>query len=217
VPPERVFADRIDAGRQLGTELAKRDIPANAIVCGIPRGGVVVAAEVARALDRPLRAVVARKIGAPGHEELAIGAVGPDGVAVVDYAIARRAGASQAWLAAEVERVGDDVRTRIAAFPEVVTAAEVHGGLVIVVDDGVATGSTAAAVGRWLSAVGAAERMLALPVAPSDTIERLRADYEEIVVLSKPAEFTAVGKWYRDFSQTSDEAVRALLERPAGG
>ena len=89
--------------------------------------------------------------------------------------------------------------------------------MVIVVDDGVATGSTAAAAGRWLSAVGASPRMLALPVAPNDTVERLRADYEDIVVLSRPGTFTSVGSWYRDFAPTSDDEVRALLEHPAGG
>jgi predicted phosphoribosyltransferase len=212
-----VFGDRTDAGRHLGAELATRDMHPDAIVCGIPRGGVVVAAEVTRALGLPLRAVVARKIGAPGHEELAIGAVGPDALAVVDYAAARRVGASHGWLSSAVERVADEVRARTAGLPAVVTAAEVHGRPVVIVDDGVATGSTAAAVGRWLGAAGAAHRVLALPVAPADTIERLRGDFDEIVVLSTPTAFTSVGSWYREFAQTGDDEVRRLLEGPAGG
>ena len=207
-----VFADRADAGRRLGAELLARGAPPDdALVCGIPRGGVVVAAEVARVLDRPLRAIVARKVGAPGHEELAVGAVGPDGVAVLDESLLRRLGATEQWVETALARARADVAARVADFPGVVDADAVRGHHVIVVDDGVATGSTAAAVGRWLGHAGAAHRLLALPVGPPDTVKRLGADYDEVFALVMPVSFMAVGQWYRDFAQTTDDEVRRLL------
>lgn len=207
-----VFADRAEGGRRLGAALAERgDPPADAVVCGIPRGGVVVAAEVARVLHRPLRAVVARKVGAPGHAELAVGAVGPDGVAVLDENLLQRVGATQAWLDEALARARAEVAERLTDFPGVVDADAVRGRPVIVVDDGVATGSTAAAVGRWLGHVDAGHRLLALPVGPPDTVERLGGDYDEVFALETPAGFMAVGQWYRDFTQTTDDEVRRLL------
>jgi len=209
------FADRVDAGRRLAAALAGR-APATPVVAGIPRGGVVVAAEVARALDAPLRAVVARKVGAPGHPELALGAVGPDGTVVLDEALARRVGASPAFLDAAVAAARAEVAARAATLGAVVTAAEVHGRGVVVVDDGVATGSTAAAVGRWLATVGATPRLLALPVGPPDTLDALRGEYDEVVVLETPPGFVAVGQWYGDFRQVSDAEVARLLAPPTG-
>jgi putative phosphoribosyl transferase len=206
------FVDRVDAGRQLAAELKTRsEPPEDTLVCGIPRGGVVVAAEVARALDRPLRAIIARKVGAPGHEELAVGAVGPDGIAVMDDDLLRRLGATPEWTNAAKARAQAEVDERVAGFPGVVDAEAVRGRHVVVVDDGVATGSTAAAVGRWLAHAGAAHRLLALPVGPPDTCERLRADYDDVVALATPMSFMAVGQWYRDFAQTTDEEVKRLL------
>lgn len=206
------FLDRADAGRRLGAELAARGAPpVDTLVCGIPRGGIVVAAEVARALKRPLRAIVARKVGAPGHEELAVGAVGPDGVAVMDDDLLRRLNLSPEWVERAKARAQAEVEERVRGFPGVVDAEGVLGAHVIVVDDGVATGSTAAAVGRWLAHAGAARRMLALPVGPPDTCERLRAEYDDVFALSMPVAFMAVGQWYRDFAQTTDAEVRRLL------
>lgn len=206
-----VFSDRVEAGQRLGAQLRTRPTPADAIVCGIPRGGIVVAAEVARALGRSLRAVVARKVGAPGHEELAVGAVGPDGVAVLDEDLLRRLGADRRWIERALQRAREEVAARVAGFPGILTAEEVKDRSVIVVDDGVATGSTAAAVGRWLGHVGATHRLLALPVGPPDTLEQLRADYDEVLALAAPAGFMAVGQYYRNFTQTTDDEVRRLL------
>jgi predicted phosphoribosyltransferase len=206
------FVDRADAGRRLAAELrARHEPPEDALVCGIPRGGVVVAAEVARALDRPLRAIVARKVGAPGHEELAVGAVGPNGVAVMDRDLLRRVGATPEWTERAIARATQEVDERVRGFPGVVSSDEVRDRHVIVVDDGVATGSTAAAVGRWLAYAGAAHTVLALPVGPPDTCERLKSDYDDVVALVTPVAFMAVGQWYRDFSQTTDDEVRRLL------
>ncbi len=203
------FADRVEAGRRLGAALAAR-APAAPLVAGIPRGGVVVAAEVATALGAPLRAVVARKVGAPGRPELALGAVGPDGTVVLDEALARRAGAGRAFLDEAVAAARAEVAARTARLGAVVTAEEARGRTVVVVDDGVATGSTAAAVGRWLGIVGAT-RLLALPVGPADTLAALRDDYDEVLALETPAHFLAVGQWYGDFRQVTDDEVMRIL------
>jgi putative phosphoribosyl transferase len=172
---------------------------------------VVVAAEVARALRLPLAAVVARKVGAPGHPELAIGAVGPDGTAVLDDELVRIVGADERWLEGALVKARREVRDRLASLPGALEADGVRDHTVLVVDDGVATGSTAAAVGRWLAHAGARRRILALPTAPPETVERLRSDYDEVIALSQPASFVAVGQWYRSFTQTTDEQVRELL------
>jgi putative phosphoribosyl transferase len=205
-----VFADRVDAGRRLGARLTGH-VSEPVVVCGIPRGGIVVAAEVAAALGAPVRAVIARKVGAPGHPELALGAVGPAGTAVLDDQLARRVGATDRYLDGAVRQACAEVEERVAALPGVVGAEELTGRVVIVVDDGVATGATAAAVGVWLATVEATRRVLALPVGPRDTVERLRGDYDDVVVLETPPGFVAVGQWYRDFRQVSDEEVARLL------
>jgi len=205
-----VFADRADAGRRLAALLRDRPL-GDTVVCGIPRGGVVVAAEVASALDAPLRAVVARKVGAPGHAELAMGAVGPDGVSVIDETLARRVGATVRYVEQAVAAARSEVEARLAALPGVLRREEAAGRTVVVVDDGVATGATAAAVGRWLATTDAARRLLALPVGPSETLAALRADYDEVVAVQTPAFFVAVGQWYRDFRQVTDDEVARLL------
>jgi putative phosphoribosyl transferase len=204
------FADRVDAGWQLGAALRPR-VTGTPVVAGIPRGGVVVAAEVAAALEAPLRAVVARKIGAPGRPELALGAVGPDGTVVLDETLARRAGATESFLDGAVAAARAEVQERTARLAAVVTADEARARGVVVVDDGVATGSTAAAVGRWLTTIGARERVLALPVGPADTLASLREQYDDVLALQAPAYFVAVGQWYRDFRQVTDEQVARLL------
>jgi putative phosphoribosyl transferase len=205
-----VFADRRDAGRRLAV-LVRGAVPDVGVVCGIPRGGIVVAAEVAAAVGVPLRAVVARKVGAPGHPELALGAVGPGGGAVLDRALARRAGADEAFLDRAVADARAEVDARLAALPGVATPAELAGRIVVVVDDGVATGATASAVGRWLATTDATRRILALPVAPLDTVGRLRADFDDVIVLETPPDFVAVGQWYRDFVQVTDDEVARQL------
>ena len=207
---DEVFADRADAGRRLATVLRDRPL-GDTVVCGIPRGGVVVAAEVATALRAPLRAVVARKVGAPGHAELAMGAVGPDGVSVIDEALARRVGATDRFLEQAVATARAEVDARLASLPGVLQREEAAGRTVIVVDDGVATGATAAAVGRWLASTDAARRVLALPVGPPETLRALQADYDDVVAVQTPAWFVAVGQWYRDFRQVTDDEVARLL------
>ena len=219
-PP--VFADRADAGRRLAAALRSSPVvpaasptPPIPVVCGIPRGGVVVAAEVAAAFGAPLRAIVARKVGAPSHPELALGAVGPDGVAVIDRDLVARVGATDRFVEQAVADARAQVDARLRSLPGVLRADDSADRTVIVVDDGVATGATAAAVGRWLATTGAARRVLALPVGPRDTVERLGAEYDDVVTLLCPpvTGFYAVGPWYRDFRQVTDDEVAALLSR----
>lgn len=214
--PDTVFADRRDAGRRLGAALSEQGFgDEGAVVAGIPRGGVVVAGEVAAELGLPLRAVVARKLGAPSQPELAIGALGPDGTPLLDESLVRRLRVSEQWLTHVVDQERAELAARIENFPGTIGRDDVAGKVVIVVDDGVATGATAAAVGAWLGHAGAARRVLALPVAPSSTLRRLERAYDDIVVLAQPAQFVAVGQWYRDFTQTTDDEVIALLSRDA--
>ena len=209
------FEDRIEAGRRLGEELRARGIPpesATGLVLGIPRGGVLTAAEVAKVLGLPLDVALARKVGAPANPELAVGAVGPDGRATIDEGVARRVGADDRWLAEAVDRARAEVADRPRQFRGGRPPLEVEGRVVIVVDDGVATGSTAAAVGRWLADARVARSVLAVPVAPPSTAARLGDVYDEVVTLATPDAFFAVGEFYRDFRQVSDDQVCELLE-----
>src|SRR5437764_1196833 len=210
--PEVRFADRVEAGRRLGEDLRSRGVgEEDGIVLGIPRGGVVTAAEVARVLGLPLDVALARKVGAPGNPELAIGAVGPDGGAVIDEDLARRVGATDEWRARAVETEQREVAERQRRLRDDRPPLDVTGRLVIVVDDGVATGSTAVAVGRWLAGAGARHRVLAVPVAPPQTAERLAHAYDDVIALATPAAFYAVGEFYVDFRQVTDDEVRDLL------
>jgi putative phosphoribosyl transferase len=210
---DNVFADRRDAGRRLAGALETRGLAEpGAIVAGIPRGGVVVAAEIARAAHLPLRAVLAGKVGAPGRPELAIGAVGTGGSAHPAEQPVRRLRADRDWLERAVNTERAVLAERAARFPGVLTADELAGRTVIVVDDGVATGATADAVGTWLGHAGAERRILALPVGPPDTLRRLEDSYDQIVTLARPTNFLAVGQWYHDFAQTTDAQVTELLE-----
>ena len=184
------------------------------MVLGIPRGGVVTAAEVAGVLGLALDVALARKIGAPGNPELAIGAVGPDGTAVIDEDLARRVGATAEWQVRAVAAARGEVAERQRRFRGDRPAVDVVGRHAIVVDDGVATGSTAVAVGRWLAGAGASRRVLAVPVAPPQAAERLSRAYDDVVVLATPAAFFAVGEFYVDFRQVTDDEVRRLLTVP---
>lgn len=211
-----IFADRVDAGARLGEELRVLGFTGPALtVLGVPRGGVVVAAGVAEALQAPLGVLVARKVGAPGQPELALGAVGTSGEVVIDERLVARLDVPRDWLEAEVERVRREVEARLAALPEPCRQPLVRDRTVIVVDDGVATGATVTAAGRWLAQTRAARRVLALPVAPPETVARLRAsaEWHDLVVLAAPPELHAVGQAYGRFDQVSDDEVARLLTR----
>jgi predicted phosphoribosyltransferase len=205
-----IFADREAAGARLGEALASAGTAAD-LVLGIPRGGVVVGAPVARALGVPLDVLVARKVGAPGRPELALGAVGPDGALVIDPDVADATLPSRRWLDAAVAAAREEVDERLALYRAGRPPLQVSGLRVVVVDDGIATGSTAIAAGRWLGAAGAAHRLLAVPAGPPRTDLRVGDAYDDVAVLVEPDNFVAVGQVYRDFSQTTDEEVLRAL------
>jgi putative phosphoribosyl transferase len=187
-------------------ELAGTD----AVILAIPRGGVLVAAEVARRLDLPLDVVVPRKIGAPGNPELGIGAIAP-GVRVLDAGMIRRLEVDEGYLEREIAAQEREIERRSAAYRAGRPRVDVAGRAVVVVDDGVATGGTAIAALRWARAAEAREVVLAVPVAPTQAVPALARECDRIVVLETPQPFTAVGEWYRRFGQASDEdVVRAL-------
>jgi putative phosphoribosyl transferase len=211
-----MFKDRIEAGRRLAEALAHHK-GEGTIVLALPRGGVPVAAQVAEALAAPLDLVMVRKIGAPGHPEYGIGAVvdGKDPQVVVDEETARMAGADAAYLEETKNRELAEIERRRRAYLGDRAPLDVTGRTVIVVDDGIATGSTAKAALLALKKAGAARRILAVPVAPIETVEALRGLADEVVALSTPYPFHAVGLYYQNFDQTTDEEVVEALRRAA--
>ena len=209
-----LFADRTDAGRRLGERLAG-DVTGDAVVLGIPRGGVVVAAEVGRVLGAPIDVVVPRKVGAPFNPELGLGAVAP-GVRFLDERLIRDLGVPSSYVEREIEDQQREIERREALYRGARPPVDVAGKTAIVVDDGVATGGTAIAALRWARAAGAAEVILAVPVAPPQSRRTLESEADRVVALAFPEPFHAVGQWYRDFDQVPDEAVVALLWPPGG-
>ncbi|MFJ8817526.1 phosphoribosyltransferase family protein [Amycolatopsis thermoflava] len=207
------FTDRSDAGRELAerlTALRGEDV----VVLGLPRGGVPVAFEVARALRAPLDAIVVRKLGVPHQPELAMGAIGEGGVRVVNGEIVRRAGVSAGELAAVERAERAELRRRVEAFRAGRSRIDLAGRTALIVDDGVATGATARAACRVARELGAARVVLAVPVGAPGAIAALRHDADEVVCMAAPAGFTAVGRWYHRFGQVSDGEVAGLLGRP---
>jgi len=209
-----MFEDRTDAGERLA-EALKAHAGASSVVLAIPRGGVVVGEVIARTLGVPLDVVVPRKVGAPGNPELGIGAVAP-GVRVLDPWLIERLGVSEEYLEREIAAQEAETMRRLEAYRAGRPPVDLHGRTAIVVDDGVATGGTAIAALRWARAQGAATVVLAVPVAPPQTMQRLRHEADEVVALDTPEPFFAVGEWYRSFDQTSDEEVITALARTAG-
>jgi putative phosphoribosyl transferase len=212
---EEIFADRRDAGRQLADTLASlRD--EGVVVLGIPRGGVEVAAVVAEALGAPLDIVIPRKVGAPGNPELGLGAVAED-VEVLDEHLIRVLDVSDEYLRREIAAQQEEIARRSSVYRGGRPPVDLEGKVAVVVDDGVATGGTAAAALRWARAKGAKKVVLAVPVAPREAVRRLEADADEVRVLATPEPFFAVGQWYGSFPQVSDERVIELLSTSAGG
>ncbi len=209
---ERRFRDRHEAGLLLGEELSKRfGRRADAIVLALPRGGVPIGAEVARAIGAPLDVFIVRKLGVPGHEELAMGAIASGGVRVLNDEVLRYISVPQSTIDAVAAREQLELARRERSYRGARPPLDVSGKTVFVVDDGLATGSTMRAAVRALRAMGAREVLVAVPVAAKETCDEFRAEADDIICLRTPSPFQAVGLWYEDFFQTTDEEVHALL------
>ena len=206
------FRDRIDAGRRLGARLLEERV-ANPVIIGLPRGGVVVAAEVANLLGAPLDVVVVRKLGAPGRPELGIGAIGEDGTQALNDQLVDLLNVTRPELDEVETRETEELARRVLAYRGNRHPVPVAGRNVIVIDDGLATGYTARAALRVLRKRGPARLILAIPVSARATAEALRQEADEVIALETPWDFGAVGQWYADFRQTSDEEVVRLLEQ----
>ena len=207
-----MFVNREDAGRQLAgglRHLGGQDL----VVLGLPRGGVPVAYQVAHALGAPLDVIVVRKVGVPFQPELAMGAVGEGGVRVVNQQVLQAACLGSGEFAAAAARERAEVDRRARRFRGDRPPLRLAGRVAVVVDDGIATGATARAACRVARTRGAARVVLAVPVGPRDTPERMRDVADDVVCLRRPRAFLGVGQWYRDFGQTSDAEVVALLEQ----
>ena len=210
---ERVFRDRREAGRLLARALAHYAGRADVVVLGLPRGGVPVAAEVARALGAPLDVLIVRKLGAPGQEELAIGAIAEGGKRVLNRELVENLGLTRRDIDELAQNEERELERRVRLYRGGRHPLPVADRTVIVVDDGVATGATMRAGLQSLRARGATLVVAAAPVGEADSVEALREDADEVVVLETPAWFSAVGQWYENFGQTTDEEVRACLEQ----
>jgi putative phosphoribosyl transferase len=211
------FRDRRDAGKRLGSAIARHlaqhppDAGSEAIVIALPRGGVLVGAEVARAIAAPLDIWVVRKIGVPGHEELGLGAVAEGGATYLSSEIVALAKISNDDLAALIERKRAEVERRTQLLRGARPAPVIAGKVVVLVDDGIATGGTIRAVARALRALQPQRLLLAAPIAAAETTEALAEEVDEVVCLATPRVLHAVGAWYEDFRQVADGEVMAIL------
>ncbi len=210
-----VFTDRTDAGKRLAHALAHLK-NTGVVVLGLPRGGVPVAFEVAKGLEAPLDVIVVRKLGMPFQPELAMGAVSEEGALVIDYGLVQSSGVSKEQLhAIEVEQRAE-VEARVRRFRGTRQRLDVAARHVVIVDDGLATGATAAVACQVVRDRGAAKITLAVPVCSVEAAEKLEGVADEVVCLERPTPFYAVGQYYADFTQTSDgEVVRLLSKRAA--
>lgn len=207
------FIDRIDAGKKLAEKLEKYKGIKNVIVLGLPRGGVVIAFEVAKKLRLPLDIIVVRKIGAPGNPEFAIGAIDENGQGDFNQEIINYYNISKGYLDQTIKSESEEAARRLKTYRGNRKPLELKGKTAIIIDDGIATGSTMFAAVKSAKAKGAKKIIVAIPVAATDSLASLKRErnVNEVVVLSAPSDFGAVGQFYEEFEQTTDQEVIKLL------
>ncbi|MBI3859630.1 MAG: phosphoribosyltransferase [Thaumarchaeota archaeon] len=206
-----IFRDRVDAGRKLGDAL--KDMKGtDVVVLGIPRGGVVVANEVAELIGAPLDVVVTRKIEAPGEPEYALGAVTQEGEVIIDRQAAESLGASEEYLRKQIALKREEVKDRTKRFRGDAPYPQLGGKTVLIVDDGIATGSSVGAAVMSVKKLGPREVVVAVPVAPAGALETLAEDGNRVVCLHTPESFLAIGEFYSSFEQVDDDEVKRILE-----
>ncbi|SDL93508.1 putative phosphoribosyl transferase [Modicisalibacter muralis] len=208
--PELPFANRTAAGKALAERL-RGHAGEDALILGLPRGGVPVAAEIARSLGAPLDVMVVRKLGMPGHEEFAMGAIASGDVTVLDEALVKQLRLDEGALQAVIDKERNELARRETTYRGERAYPDLHQRRVILVDDGIATGASMRAAIRAVRRLGVGHCILAVPVAPPETLDSLAAEVDEVVCVATPANFHAVGQWYAEFGQTSDDEVSACL------
>lgn len=206
------FKDRVDAGTQLAAQLMMFADRGDVVVLGLPRGGVPVAAQVAKAIHAPLDVLLSRKLGVPGQEELAFGAVSTSGGRYLDERIIRAASLTPEQIDGVTRQVRTLLQQREQLYRGKRTPASVRHQIVILVDDGIATGASITAAIHALRSLKPKKIVVAAPVAPAETCQALRGEADAVIVLQTPAHFSAVGQFYEDFRQVSDDEVVALLQ-----
>lgn len=206
-----MFNDRRQAGKLLAQKLLSYRGKAACIV-GLARGGVVVARSLAGDLNLPLDVLVIKKIGAPGQEELAVGALAPDGVSYIDWRLTQRLGVDEDFVKSQTRELAGQIKQKTLLYRKGRKPYAFREKIVILVDDGAATGATIEVAIRWLRKKHANGIVVALPVVPKEVMPKIVPEVDEVVVLSSPSEFSAVGQFYKDFPQISDEEVVELLE-----
>jgi predicted phosphoribosyltransferase len=214
-PAMTLFDDRRDAGVALAAELTRYRGRDDVVILALPRGGVPVAYEVARSLGAPLDVMIVRKLGVPGQEELALGALASGGIRVLNHGIIRALGIDEGDIEAAARREQHEIERREHTYRGDRPPPELAGRVVIVIDDGVATGATMRAAVAALRQREPARLIVAVPTAASDSCDRLRREADEVVCLATPEPYIAVGRWYRHFDQTGDNEVRELLAKAA--
>jgi putative phosphoribosyl transferase len=206
-----LFENRVDAGRQLAERLSVSVKNEDVLILALPRGGVPVAFEVAQKLHAPMTVFLVRKLGLPGEEELAMGALAENGVILMNERIVEEYSISQSQIDSVVRRETEELQRRLRVYREDLQLPDLRDTTVILVDDGIATGSTAQAAIKALRILKPKKLILATPVAAEDALEMLSPLVDEICCLSSPAVFFGIGQFYEDFSQTTDEQVLTLL------
>ncbi len=207
-----MFEDRVAAGRSLARALKKFE-GENPVVLGIPRGGIIVAAEVAREMNTGLDVIIPRKIGAPENPELAIGAVAGDGQVIMNRELVKSLNVSEDYINKNIDKELQEIKRRRRQYMGELSGLNVGNKVVLIIDDGLATGFTARAAVKALRTLKPRKIILAVPVAPAETVAKLAPEVDELVNLSTPPEFYAVGQFYKEFRQVTDDEVKETMRQ----